>query len=184
MVFTEILFIAIGLGMDALSVSLCKGLPMKQMKWKKAIIIGLYFGIFQAVMPCLGYFAGIKFQSVIESMSHWVALILLSFIGINMIRESKKESDVNDKTDFRTMIILAIATSIDALIIGITFAILNINVFFPAIIIGIVTFIMSIAGVKLGSMFGSKMGKGAEVFGGMVLILIGIKVVVEHYMGI
>ena len=160
-----------------------KGFPMKQMKWKKAIIIGLYFGIFQAIMPCLGYVAGIRFQAIIENISHWIAFVLLLFIGINMIRESKNNNDVNDKTDFKTMLILSIATSIDALIIGITFAILDINVIFPAIIIGIITFVMSVVGVKLGSLFGSKMGKGAEVFGGIVLILIGIKIVIEHYMG-
>lgn len=182
MILTEIIFIAIGLGMDALSVSLCKGLSMKEMKWKKAIIIGLYFGIFQAVMPCIGYIAGIKFQSIIENWSHWIALVLLALIGLNMIKEAIwGEEEVNDKIDFKTMIMLAIATSIDALIIGVTFAILKNDIIIPSIIIGIITFIMSVIGVKVGNLFGNKMGKNAEIFGGIVLILIGIKIVVEHY---
>lgn len=182
MILTEIILIAIGLGMDALSVSLCKGLSMKQMKWKHAIIIGLYFGIFQAVMPCIGYFVGTKFQAFIENWSHWIALVLLVLIGINMIREAIwGEEEANDKIDFKTMIMLAIATSIDALIIGVTFAILKNSIIIPAIIIGVITFLMSVAGVKLGNLFGNKMGKNAEVFGGIVLILIGIKIVVEHY---
>lgn len=182
MILTEIILIAIGLGMDALSVSLCKGLSMKQMKWKNAIIIGLYFGIFQAVMPCIGYFVGTKFQSAIENWSHWIALVLLVLIGINMIREALfGDEEVNDKIDFKTMIILAIATSIDALVVGVTFAILKSNIIIPVIIIGVITFIMSVAGVKIGNLFGNKMGKNAEVLGGIVLIIIGIKIVVEHY---
>ena len=151
--------------------------------WRKnAIIIGLYFGIFQAIMPCIGYIAGIKFQSIIENWSHWIALILLTFIGLNMIKEAVwGEEDTNDKIDFKTMIMLAIATSIDALIVGVTFAILKNSIIIPAIIIGVITFVMSVAGVKLGNLFGNRMGKNAEIFGGIVLILIGIKVVVEHY---
>ena len=183
MILTEIILLAIALGMDALSVSLCKGLSMKEMKWKNAIIIGLYFGIFQAVMPCIGYVAGIKFQSIIESWSHWIALVLLAFIGLNMIKEAIwGEEEANDRIDFKTMIMLAIATSIDALIVGVTFAVLKNDIIIPAIIIGVITFIMSVAGVKLGNAFGNKMGKNAEIFGGIVLILIGIKVVVEHYL--
>lgn len=182
MILTEIILIAIGLGMDALSVSLCKGLSMKEMKWKNAIIIGLYFGIFQAIMPCIGYFVGTRFQSIIENWSHWIALVLLVLIGINMIREALfGEEEANDKIDFKTMIMLAIATSIDALIIGVTFAILKSSIILPSIIIGVITFIMSVVGVKVGNLFGNKMGKNAEVFGGIVLILIGIKIVVEHY---
>lgn len=182
MILTEIILIAIGLGMDALSVSLCKGLSMKEMKWKNAIIIGLYFGIFQAVMPCIGYFVGTKFQSAIENWSHWIALVLLVLIGINMIREALfGDEEVNDKIDFKTMIILAIATSIDALVVGVTFAILKSNIIIPVIIIGVITFIMSVVGVKIGNLFGNKMGRNAEVLGGIVLIIIGIKIVVEHY---
>lgn len=179
----EILLISTGLGMDALSVSLCKGLTIKTNTLKKAIIIGLYFGIFQAVMPIIGYYAGGIFEGIITNISHWVAFVLLAIIGINMIIETikNKEEDINEKIDFKTMTLLAIATSIDALVIGITFAVLKIDIFKYAAIIGIITFIMSFTGVMLGNIFGKKMGKGAELFGGIVLILIGIKIIVEHF---
>ncbi len=126
----ELLAISIGLGMDAFAVSVCKGLAMKKMNWKKAIIIGLYFGIFQAIMPVVGYFLGVGFQDKITNIDHWIAFVLLATIGINMIKESIKKDDEdekNDNIDFKTMIILAIATSIDALAVGITFAFFKVN---------------------------------------------------------
>lgn len=179
----EVLFISVGLGMDALSVALCKGLAMKKMYWRKAIIIGLYFGIFQAIMPMVGFFAGIKCERLIDSVSHWIALALLTIIGANMIKESlkKEEENINSRVDFKPMLLLSIATSIDAMAVGVTFGILKMNIFVPVIIIGITTFIMSIAGVKIGNIFGERLKERAEIFGGIILILIGIKIVIEHY---
>lgn len=178
----EVFLIGVGLAMDAFAVSVCKGLSMKKMKWKNAIIVGIYFGGFQALMPVIGYILGIGFEEKIKSFDHWVAFILLLFIGINMIRESFKENDreADEKIDFKTMIILAIATSIDALAVGITFAFLDVNIFLAITIIGIVTFIISILGVKIGNIFGDKYEAKAEIAGGVILILIGLKILLEH----
>ena len=179
----EILLLGISLSMDAFAVSICKGLSMKKINWKKAIIIGLYFGIFQALMPVIGYFLGMASQSLVTNIDHWIAFVLLVLIGGNMIREalSQEESDnCNDNVDFKTMIILAIATSIDALAIGITFAFFNVNVPLAVTIIGTTTFIISLIGVKLGNRFGSKYESKAEIAGGIVLIIIGIKILLEH----
>lgn len=179
----EILLLGISLSMDAFAVSVCKGLSMKEINWKKAIIIGLYFGIFQALMPVIGYILGSTFESLVTNIDHWIAFVLLVLIGGNMIREalSKEENDnYNDDVDFKTMSILAIATSIDALAIGITFAFLNVNVSFAVTLIGITTFIISLIGVKLGTKFGSKYKSKAGIAGGIVLILIGIKILLEH----
>lgn len=179
----EIFFIGIGLAMDAFAVSLCKGLAMKKMDWKKAIIIGLYFGIFQAIMPVIGYFLGVGFEDKITSVDHWVAFVLLAIIGINMIKEAfqKTEEKVDgDQIDFKTMILLAIATSIDALAIGITFAFLKTNILLAITIIGIITFIISIIGVKIGNKFGSKYENKAEFAGGVILILMGLKILLNH----
>ena len=147
----EILLISVGLAMDAFAVSVCKGLSMKKMNWKKAIIIGLYFGIFQALMPVLGYFLGTTFEQFITNIDHWIAFVLLSAIGGNMIKESfdQESENCNDNVDVKTMVILAIATSIDALAVGITFACLRINIVLPVISIGIITFILSVIGVKI-----------------------------------
>lgn len=178
----EILLISISLGMDACAVAICKGLSMKKMNWKKACIIGLYFGIFQALMPIIGYALGCHFGEIIRNVEHWIALILLSAIGINMIKEAMQEENENnnDNIDFKTMIILAIATSIDALAVGITFAFLKVEIISSAILIGIVAFVLSVLGVKIGNVFGDKYGKKAEMAGGIILILIGIKIVLEH----
>ncbi len=178
----EIILIGIGLAMDAFAVSICKGLSMKKMDWKKAIIIGLYFGGFQALMPAIGYFLGIGFETKIKNIDHWVAFILLSFIGINMIKEAFQENDkdADENIDFKTMIILSIATSIDALTVGITFAFLNVNIFLAISIIGIITFIISSIGVKIGNVFGDKYESKAEITGGVILILIGLKILLEH----
>ena len=179
----EIILIAISLAMDAFAVSICKGLSMKKMDWKKALIIGLYFGLFQGGMPLIGYVLGVGFEESIKFIDHWIAFGLLAFIGGNMIKEalSKKEDDeVDDKVDFKTMIILAIATSIDALAVGITFAFLNVNVILSVCLIAIITFIISCIGVKLGNVFGDKYEKKAELAGGIVLVLIGVKILLEH----
>lgn len=178
----EIFLVGVGLAMDAFAVSICKGLSMKKLDWKKAIIIALYFGIFQAVMPVIGYFLGTTFESLVTQIDHWIAFILLGIIGINMIKEafSNDSENVNDKVDFKTMIILAIATSIDALAIGITFAFFKTNLLLAVIIIGIITFMLSLIGVKIGNKFGNKYEKKAEIFGGVILILIGVKILIEH----
>lgn len=178
----EILLISIGLAMDAFAVSVCKGLAMKKMSWKNAIIIGLYFGIFQAVMPVIGYFLGTTFERFITNVDHWVAFILLVGIGINMVKEAfdKESENRNDNVDVKTMLVLSIATSIDALAIGITFACLKIHIVMPVITIGLITFIISVIGVKIGNRFGDKYEKKAEIMGGVILILLGIKILLEH----
>ena len=178
----EIIAISVGLAMDAFAVSICKGLSMKKMNYKNAIIIALYFGIFQALMPVIGYFLGIGFEHIITRIDHWIAFILLAVIGLNMIRESFKKDDDerNDNIDFKTMIILAIATSIDALAVGITFAFLKVDLTLSISLIGIITFVISLIGVKIGNVFGDKYEKKAEIFGGVILILLGIKILLEH----
>lgn len=178
----EILLISIGLAMDAFAVSVCKGLAMKKMSWKKAIIIGLYFGAFQAIMPTIGFFLGTTFERFITNVDHWIAFILLVGIGINMVKETfdKESENRNDNVDVKTMLVLSIATSIDALAIGITFACLKIHIVMPVITIGLITFIISVIGVKIGNRFGNKYEKKAEIMGGVILILLGIKILLEH----
>lgn len=179
----ELFIIAVGLSMDAFAVSICKGLAMKQMNWKKAIVTGLYFGGFQAGMPLVGYLLGISFKNAITSIDHWIAFILLSIIGINMIREalSKEEEECPpDDMSVRTMTMLAVATSIDALAVGVTFAFLNVQII-PAIsFIGIITFSLSALGVKIGHIFGVKFKSKAEFAGGLILIGMGVKILIEH----
>lgn len=178
----EILLISIGLAMDAFAVSICKGLSIKKMNWKNAIIIGMYFGIFQAGMPILGYFLGSTFERFIINIDHWIAFSLLTGIGFDMLKEafSKESEHSNDKVDFKTMIILSIATSIDALAVGITFACLKTKIIVSALTIGIITFFMSVIGVKIGNKFGDKYEKKAEIMGGVILILLGVKILLEH----
>ena len=178
----ELIILSVGLAMDAFAVSICKGLAMKKMKWKNAIIIGLYFGIFQAIMPLIGYLLGVRFQSAITSIDHWVAFVLLVGIGANMIREamSKEKEEASDSIKVKDMLILAIATSIDALAIGITFAFLEVNITLAVSLIGIITFIISVIGVKIGNIFGDKYEKKAELAGGIILIGLGIKILIEH----
>lgn len=178
----EIFLIGIGLAMDAFAVSICKGLSMKKIDWKKAIIIALYFGGFQALMPVIGYFLGTTFESFVVQVDHWIAFLLLGFIGGNMIKEAFDDEleKCNDNVDFKTMFVLAIATSIDALAVGITFALLDVNIILSVAIIGIITFILSMFGVKIGNKFGNKYQNKAEFVGGLVLILLGIKILLEH----
>jgi len=178
----EIVLISIGLAMDAFAVAVCKGLSMKKMEWKKAIIIALYFGAFQAIMPVIGFLLGVSFEELVTKIDHWIAFALLSFIGINMIKEAfdKDGEAVNDSIDVKTMTMLAIATSIDALAVGITFAFLRVNVLVAVSLIGIITFVLSLIGVKIGNKFGDKYERKAELAGGIILILMGLKILLEH----
>ena len=180
--FFEIILIGFGLAMDAFAVSICKGLSMKKIKWKNAIIIAVYFGLFQALMPIAGYFLGSTFSSLIQRLDHWIAFILLAVIGGNMIKESTDDEieKRNDKVDFKTMIVLAIATSIDALAVGVTFAFFEVNLWLAVAIIGVITFILSVTGVVIGNKFGDKFQNRAELAGGFILIVIGLKILVEH----
>lgn len=176
-----ILLISIGLAMDAFAVSICKGLSIKNLSIKKVLIIGMYFGIFQAVMPVIGFFLGKSFEGLVTSIDHWIAFAFLALIGINMIREVFKEDEnVDDDISFKTMVVLAIATSIDALAVGITFAFLKTNILISILIIGVVTFIISVLGVIIGHKFGDKFEKKAQILGGVILIGMGIKILVEH----
>lgn len=178
----EILLIGIGLAMDAFAVSICKGLSMEKMNWKNVVIIALYFGVFQALMPLIGYFLGMTFESIVITFDHWVAFALLTLIGGGMIKESFDDEDdkKNDKVDFKTMVVLAIATSIDALAIGITFAFFDVNIVLAVSIIGIITFIISVLGVKIGNRFGDKYQNKAQLMGGIILVLLGFKILLEH----
>ena len=178
----EIIFIGVGLAMDAFAVSVCKGLSMKKMNWKNAIIIAFYFGIFQALMPVVGYFLGSTMSGFVEKIDHWIAFVLLAIIGGNMIKESTDDEleKRNDKIDFKTMIILAIATSIDALAVGITFAFFKVDLLLAITLIGVITFALSILGVLIGNKFGDKLQNKAELTGGIILIIIGLKILLEH----
>lgn len=178
----EIILISLGLAMDAFAVAICKGLSMKKIDWKKALIIALYFGFFQAIMPVIGYFLGTTFESFVVQIDHWIAFFLLAFIGGNMIKESFDDEleKCNDDVSFKTMIILAIATSIDALAVGITFALLRTHLILSVVTIGAITFGISLLGVKIGNKFGNKYQNKAEFTGGLLLILLGTKILLEH----
>ena len=178
----ELFLIAVGLSMDAFAVAVCKGLAMPKMSWKGAAIVGLYFGGFQALMPFLGYLLGAGFKDAISAYDHWVAFILLALIGGNMIRESREdeEESLDASLSFRSMVLLAIATSIDALAVGITFAFLRMDILPSALTIGLTTFILSMIGVLVGNRFGARYKKKAEITGGVVLVLIGVKILLEH----
>ena len=178
----EILLISFGLAMDAFAVSICKGLSMNKINTKKTVLIGAYFGFFQALMPSIGYLLGRGFENFVTQIDHWIAFILLLFIGTNMIREafSQDKDENNDDTSLKTMLILSIATSIDALAVGITFAFLGVNILTSILTIGIITFITSCIGVIIGNKFGNKYERKAEIFGGVILIIIGIKILIEH----
>ena len=176
----ELFVLAVGLSMDAFAVSICKGLSLGKIKVKHMCIAGMWFGGFQALMPLIGYFLGSLFADMITKYDHWIAFILLLFIGGNMIQEAVgDEEHVDASMDVKGMFILAVATSIDALAVGVTFAFLKVAIVPAVSFIGIVTFVCSAAGVKIGSIFGTKYSKKAELFGGVVLILIGIKILVE-----
>ncbi len=173
---------AVGLSMDAFAVSVCKGLAMKKLELKKILTIGLWFGGFQALMPTVGYLLGSQFEQYVTAIDHWIAFVLLALIGISMIREalSKKEEEANDSTDIKTMFLLAVATSIDALAVGVTYAFLKVAIIPAVSFIGIVTFALSLAGVRIGNIFGIKYKSKAELAGGIILILMGTKILLEH----
>ncbi len=178
----ELFLIAVGLSMDAFAVAVCKGLSMKSMDKKRALVIALYFGSFQALMPLIGYFLGVRFQGKINSIDHWIAFFLLCIIGINMLKEAfgGEEEECDDAVDVKSMVLLALATSIDALAVGITFAFLNVDIVPAVSFIGVITFILSFVGVKIGNVFGRKYKKKAEFTGGIILIIIGTKILLEH----
>lgn len=185
----EVIIIAVGLAMDAFAVSVCKGLSVRKLKIKHILAVGLYFGGFQALMPALGYFIGVQFQKYIEAFDHWVAFALLLLIGANMIREAlgkddgDAENDKNSSFSVGTMLVMAIATSIDALAVGVSFACLEMKsaeIFRAALIIGIITCGLSAVGIAVGNFFGAKYKNKAEFAGGVILILIGVKILLEH----
>ncbi|WP_324824495.1 manganese efflux pump MntP family protein [Sinanaerobacter sp. ZZT-01] len=181
MSFLGLSLIAVGLSMDAFAVAVCKGLSMRRMQWKNAFIVSVYFASFQAVMPLIGYYIGVQFSEHIVQVDHWVAFVLLSIIGGNMILESRNKDEVfDDRMNFSHMLILAVATSIDALAIGVTFAFLKVNIFEAVCQIGFITLFFSILGVKIGTIFGAKYKSRAEFAGGMILIFMGIKILLEH----
>ena len=181
---TELILLAVGLSMDAFAVSICKGLAMPELKPRHMVIVGLWFGGFQALMPIIGYFLGTTFAGYITAVDHWIAFILLSIIGGNMIKEALTNDDeeADPSLGVRIMLLLAIATSIDALAVGVTFAFLLdsfLSVLLSALLIGCTTFIFSAAGVKVGNVFGMKYRSKAELVGGVILILLGIKILLE-----
>ena len=184
----EILLLGIGLSMDAFAVSICKGLSTKKLQFKHYLIIGAWFGGFQALMPTVGFFLGALFADAIEAFDHWVAFALLAIIGINMLKEAlekKDESGDNPEKDadlsVKTMFLMAVATSIDALAVGISLAMVgSVNIWLAAAFIGICTCLLSALGVKIGNVFGSRYEKKAELAGGVILILLGVKILLEH----
>jgi len=178
----SLFIIAVGLSMDACAVAICKGLAMQKATWKKAMIVGLWFGGFQALMPAIGYVLGSQFEKYIVSIDHWIAFVLLCLIGINMIKEalSKDEECANDSLAVKDMFLLAVATSIDALAVGVTFAFLKVRILPAVTFIGVITFILSALGVKVGNIFGCRFKSKAELAGGIILILMGTKILLEH----
>ncbi len=179
--FIELFLIAVGLSMDAFAVSVCKGLSVKRLSPKHALLVGIYFGGFQFLMPVIGYLLGFRFEHIITNIDHWIAFVLLAFIGGSMIKESfGKSEELNDDFSFKTMLMMAVATSIDALAVGITFAFLSVRILPAAGLIGITTFIISGAGIYIGNVFGAKYKSKAELAGGVILILIGVKILLEH----
>ena len=178
MSYIEIILIAVGLSMDAFAVAVSKGLSMKK-NYKNSLIIAIYFGLFQALMPLIGYFLGFSFENIVTRIDHYIAFTLLLIIGLSMVLE-KNEDSMDNKMDVKTMLLLSIATSIDALAIGVTFAFLNVNIFISILTIGIITSFISFFGVILGNKFGDKLKNKAQIFGGIILILTGLKILLEH----
>ena len=183
--FAELFLLAVGLSMDAFAVSICKGLSMKKATLKAEMICGAWFGGFQGLMPLIGFFLGTLFAGVIEAFDHWVAFGLLAIIGINMLREAfEKGCDCEEQDadlSFKTMFVMAVATSIDAMAVGISLAMAgNVNIWTAILLIGVTTFVLSAAGVKIGNVFGSRFEKKAQIAGGVILILLGAKILLEH----
>lgn len=178
----ELLLIAVGLSMDAFAVSIGKGLTVAQLKPRHSLTVGLWFGLFQALMPMLGYLLAAKFSTLVAAFDHWIAFLLLALIGSNMIREACSDDPEKHIHDFapRTMFILAVATSIDALAVGISFAFLRVEILSSALLIGVTTCLFSMVGIRIGHHFGERYKAKAEVLGGIILILIGTKILTEH----
>lgn len=178
----ELFLLAVGLSMDAFAVAVCKGLALKHTDWKSMALVGLWFGGFQALMPVLGYLVGVQFKDAITAIDHWIAFGLLAVIGGNMVREalSGEEEQEDASLSPKNMLLLALATSIDALAVGVSFAFLDVNITAAAGFIGVVTFLLSAVGVKVGSVFGAKYKARAELAGGVILILLGTKILLEH----
>lgn len=182
MSLTELFIIAVGLSMDAFAVSVCKGLSVQRLKLGHALTCGVYFGGFQGLMPALGYLLGSQFQNMIVKVDHWIAFILLGIIGINMIRESRDTDaeSLDSSFGFKAMLPLAVATSIDALAVGVTFAFLSVDIVPAVSFIGVITFCLSAVGVAIGHRFGARYKSRAELAGGIVLVLMGCKILLEH----
>ena len=175
----ELFVLAVGLSMDAFAVSVCKGLSLGKIKWKHMCIAGLWFGGFQALMPLAGYFLGSLFSDIFTKYAHWIAFVLLVFIGGSMIKEAFGKEEINASMNFQSMLLLAIATSIDALAVGVSFAFLQVKIIPAVSFIGVITFLFSAVGVKIGSIFGDKYRAKAEICGGVILILIGLKTLLD-----
>ena len=181
---SELFILAIGLSMDAFAVAICKGLSLKKINLANATWVGLWFGVFPALMPLIGYILGTQFSDKIQAVDHWIAFILLGLIGANMLKEalSKEEEHTDSCLTPKAMLPLAIATSIDALAVGVTFAFLEVRIVPAVSFIGVTTFILSSIGVKIGNIFGVKYKSKAEIVGGVILIVLGIKILIEHLM--
>lgn len=184
--FLGLTLLAVGLSMDAFAVAVCKGLGMQKLEWKKAVVVGLWFGGFQALMPLIGYYLGVQFSEYIVAFDHWIAFVLLGIIGLNMIKEAREDGDTCpiDQQDadlsVKSMFVLAVATSIDALAVGVTLAFLQVDILPAVTYIGIMTFCLSVLGVKIGNVFGCKYKSKAEWAGGIILILLGAQILLEH----
>lgn len=179
----SIILCAISLAMDAFAVSICKGIAIRNVKIKHQCIVGLWFGGFQALMPLIGYFVSIWFKGSLIDISHTIAFVLLAMIGVNMIKDAKEKDHCevcDDSLSVKHMFPYAIATSIDALAVGVTFALLEVDILMAVVLIGLITFIFSFVGVKIGSLFGDKFKDKAQIFGGIVLILLAIKIMLEN----
>lgn len=179
---TELWGIAVGLSMDAFAVAVCKGLAAPDYKFRRSLICGVWFGVFQAIMPLMGYLLGVKFKDYIVSFDHWIAFALLGVTSFGMIREALDKDGEKADSSFSviSMAVLALATSIDAFAVGITFAFLSVKIFTAVIIIGVCTFVLSMVGVRIGAVFGMKYKSGAEILGGIILLIMGIKILLEH----
>ena len=178
----ELFMIAISLSMDAFAVSICKGLSVGRPRWWHCLICGVWFGGFQALMPLMGWLLGVRFQEMIVSVDHWIAVILLGLIGFNMVREalSGEEENLDCSFGVRSMFPLAVATSIDALAVGVTFAFLSVPILPAVSLIGVTTLVLSCFGVKLGAVFGTRFQSKAELAGGVILMIMGVKILLEH----
>ncbi len=187
MTLVELLLLALALSMDAVAVSICKGLSMSRLNVKDMVTIGLWFGGFQALMPLIGYLLGTQFREYIETLTHWIAFTLLVAIGVNMIREAlmKKGENSRGKTEcslsVKAMFLMAVATSIDALAVGVTFAFLQVDILPAIVTIGVMTFVLSMGGVKIGNIFGAKYQSAAEIVGGVILCALGVKILLEQF---